>query len=308
MNRCTHPRSLLASMSRLFSIVVLLMLGTQFAHAERKTTYYHTDGLGSVVAASDQSGALLWRKEYAPFGQQLDSTAENEKIAYTGKEHDDLTGLTYFGARFYDPYVGRFTSVDPVGFVESNPMSFNRYAYVNNNPYRYIDPDGRWPSQSGFYVHQRATYEVIGKKLPKSERRILANAHVIADAPQYQTGDSSHRHAMAGIGETAESAREKANAFVREQYEKAWNAPSRAEALKEFGIALHTLQDSTSPAHAGFQRWTGEESNGEIAKHVATELYNPGRNSNLYSVTADAWKWFNEKRLPKGDLFTKGAD
>jgi hypothetical protein len=37
----------------------------------------------------------------------------------------------------------RFLSVDPVGFKEGNPASFNRYAYANNNPYKYIDPDGR---------------------------------------------------------------------------------------------------------------------------------------------------------------------
>ena len=135
-------------------LVALLMLGTgvQSAHAERKTTYYHTDGLGSVIAASNEAGTLLWRKEYAPFGEQLDSTAEQEKLAYTGKEHDDVTGLTYFGARYYDPYLGRFMGVDPVGFVESNPMSFNRYAYVNNNPYKYVDPDGEFLNFAAKFV------------------------------------------------------------------------------------------------------------------------------------------------------------
>jgi RHS repeat-associated protein len=292
-----------------FFVAVLLMLcGVQFAYAERKTTYYHVDALGSVVAATDQNGALLWRKEYAPFGEQSDAMAANEKVSYTGKEHDYLTGLSYFGARYYDPQLGRFMSTDPIGFVESSPMSFNRYAYANNNPYRYVDVDGRWPSQSGFYVHQRATFEVIGKNLPRPERRVLANAHVIADAAQYQTGDSSHRHAMTGIGETPASARAKANRFVRDQFEKAWKARTRADALTEFGIALHTLQDATSPAHAGFQVWTGEESKKQIADHVATELYNPGKDSQLYAVTADAWKWFNQKKLPEGDLFTRGSD
>ncbi len=136
-------RSLLSAMSRLFSLVVLLLLGTQLAHAERKTTYFHTDGLGSVVAASDDSGNLLWRKEYAPYGEQLDSTSENEKLAYTGKEHDDVTGLTYFGARYYDPHLGRFMGMDPAGINPGNPFTFNRYAYGNNNPYRFVDPDGR---------------------------------------------------------------------------------------------------------------------------------------------------------------------
>jgi RHS repeat-associated protein len=126
-----------------FIALLLLSAAVQSAHAARKTTYYHADGLGSVVAASNDAGALLWRKEYAPFGEQLDSTTEQEKLAYSGKEHDDVTGLTYFGARYYDPHLGQFMGIDPAGFVEANPMSFNRYAYGNANPYRFIDPDGR---------------------------------------------------------------------------------------------------------------------------------------------------------------------
>jgi uncharacterized protein RhaS with RHS repeats len=46
--------------------------------------------------------------------------------------------------RYYDPVIGRFYSNDPVGFTADNPMSFNRYLYVNNNPYKYKDPDGEW--------------------------------------------------------------------------------------------------------------------------------------------------------------------
>ncbi|WP_419571142.1 RHS repeat-associated core domain-containing protein [Rheinheimera sp.] len=48
-------------------------------------------------------------------------------------------------ARYYDPVIGRFYSNDPVGFNASNPMLFNRYAYANNNPYKFTDPDGRLP-------------------------------------------------------------------------------------------------------------------------------------------------------------------
>jgi RHS repeat-associated protein len=135
--------SLSSMFARVAMVVLLFAIGAQSAVAERKTTYYHIDVLGSVVAASDQSGQLLWRKEYAPFGDQLDSTAEQEKLAFTGKEHDDLTGLTYFGARYYDPYLGRFMGVDPAGVNPNDPFSFNRYSYGHNNPYRFIDPDGR---------------------------------------------------------------------------------------------------------------------------------------------------------------------
>ena len=48
-------------------------------------------------------------------------------------------------ARYYDPVIGRFYSNDPVGYTPQNPvMSFNRYMYVNNNPYKYNDPDGEF--------------------------------------------------------------------------------------------------------------------------------------------------------------------
>ncbi len=77
---------------------------------------------------------MLWSKDYAPFGEQIDAQPETERTSYTGKQHDDEIGLTYFGARYFDPEIARFVSVDPVGFVEDNPMSFNRYLYVNNNP------------------------------------------------------------------------------------------------------------------------------------------------------------------------------
>ena len=62
---------------------------------------------------------------------------------FTGKQYDAESGLSYMGARYYDPLVGRFMGIDPVGFDDGNIHSFNRYAYGNNNPYRYRDPDGR---------------------------------------------------------------------------------------------------------------------------------------------------------------------
>lgn len=120
--------------------------------AERVTTFYHTDGLGSVVAATGATGTVQWRKSYTPYGAQIGSSHRAEPLSYTGKPHDNITGLTYFGARYFDPEVGRFMSVDPVGFVESNPMSFNRDLYVNDNPYKYVDPDGEFLNFAAKFV------------------------------------------------------------------------------------------------------------------------------------------------------------
>ena len=89
---------------------------------------------------------MLWREEYSPYGNKLlnqDAMSDNVR-GYTGHVHDTETGLTYMQARYYDPEIGRFMNTDPVGFKTNNPVSFNRYAYGNNNPYKYTDPKGKF--------------------------------------------------------------------------------------------------------------------------------------------------------------------
>jgi len=58
--------------------------------------------------------------------------------------NDADTGLVYMQQRYYDPVAGRFLSVDPVTTDATSGEGFNRYAYAHNNPYKYVDPDGRW--------------------------------------------------------------------------------------------------------------------------------------------------------------------
>lgn len=116
-----------------------------FVSSETLTTYYHTDVLGSAVAASDEKKRVLWQEAYQPFGKKrIDDDNEN-RIGFTGHVYDDELNLVYMQARFYDPLLGRFMGVDPIGVDTNNPHSFNRYAYANNNPYRFVDPDGNIP-------------------------------------------------------------------------------------------------------------------------------------------------------------------
>ena len=130
-----------------------------------EVTYYHFDALGSPLMATDINGDLVWREQYSPYGSRLllqsrevdctgvkclpKESAWDEKQWYTGKLEETRTGLQYFGARWYEPELGRFMSPDPVLFREDNTSSFNRYAYANNNPYKFIDPDGREVAQVG---------------------------------------------------------------------------------------------------------------------------------------------------------------
>lgn len=129
-----------------------MLLITTSVHAE-VITYYHHDALGSTVAATDESGALLWKEAYRPYGERIrKEDADTSDIWYTGKPHEEEMGLSYFGARWYDPAIGRFMAIDPVGVDEANIHSFNRYAYANNNPYKFVDPDGRNPVAALFFL------------------------------------------------------------------------------------------------------------------------------------------------------------
>lgn len=102
--------------------------------------YVHTDALGSVVATTDESGKVVSRSQYEPYGNPGTTSAGP---GYAGHVQDAETGLSYMQQRYYAPDLGRFLSVDPIGPDGWGAALFNRYYYAGNNPYRFYDPDGR---------------------------------------------------------------------------------------------------------------------------------------------------------------------
>ena len=120
--------------------------------AGEEVTQFYTDISGSPVVAIQQqyingvsTGVIQWRAYREPYGQRITSQPDTEEypLQFTAKSEDFETGLTYFGARYYNAEVGRFYAIDPAGFDPGNIHSVNRYVYANNNPYKYVDPDGR---------------------------------------------------------------------------------------------------------------------------------------------------------------------
>ena len=108
--------------------------------------FYHSDHLGSSNVITNQAGNLISNCEYLPYGEFSTKTGVNATHYYfTGKELDDETGLMFFGARYYDPQIGRFITADPVIPAPFYPQSLNRYSYCYNNPLKYTDPTGHWP-------------------------------------------------------------------------------------------------------------------------------------------------------------------
>ena len=108
-------------------------------------SYYHSDHLGSSSIISDASGAQVEHYEYTPYGTTAVSDVSRPSSLihhkFTGKELDS-TGLYFYGARYYDPEIGRFITADTIVQAPYDSQSFNRYAYCRNNPINYIDPTG----------------------------------------------------------------------------------------------------------------------------------------------------------------------
>jgi RHS repeat-associated protein len=117
------------------------------------TYHYHVDHLGTPRQVTNSAAAIIGRHDYLPFGPENTangnpSEPQLENLKFTGHERDfvrDRPPLDYMHARYYEGRLGRFLSVDPTWESADlgRPQSWNRYAYVLNNPVGYTDPDGR---------------------------------------------------------------------------------------------------------------------------------------------------------------------
>ncbi|MCI4569370.1 RHS repeat-associated core domain-containing protein [Lysobacter sp. CFH 32150] len=170
--------------------------------------YQHTDALGSPVAVTDASRAVIETSEYEPYGKLLNRPI-HDGPGYTGHVEDATTGLTYMQQRYYDPQIGRFLSVDPVTANGNTGGNFNRYWYANNNPYRFTDPDGRAPQDSWYeftdkrfqdWVHGEKQLEGRGgaQNYSRSDLRELHKEWKELGEPRGKGGKSSSGGSMRG--------------------------------------------------------------------------------------------------------------
>jgi len=107
---------------------------------EENSTGFAKDHLGSTRSVTDSSKNIIAASTYHPFGE-TDIEQGTEHNLYNGKQKDS-TGLYYYGARYYDPQIGRFLTRDLLKGKRSNSQSLNRYTYCFNNPSKYIDSTG----------------------------------------------------------------------------------------------------------------------------------------------------------------------
>lgn len=123
------------------------------------TRYQFSNHLESALLELDPSAAIISYEEYYPYGstsyqavsQSISPVAK--RYRYTGKERDEESGFSYHGARYYAPWIGRWTSCDPTGMKDG----LNVYTYVRNRPTSFVDSSGTqgMPGDLGYVARQR---------------------------------------------------------------------------------------------------------------------------------------------------------
>jgi RHS repeat-associated protein len=123
--------------------------------------WYHSDHLGSTSYITDILGMPCQYIEYLPFGEVMVQQSTNNIFEnvykFNAKELDESTGYYYYGARYYDPAISIFLSVDPL--AEEFP-NYNPYTYTMNNPVNLVDPTGMAPEEGDghYYGSDGKTY------------------------------------------------------------------------------------------------------------------------------------------------------
>ena len=173
-------------------------IGTDKGLAEL-VRYQLGNHLGSAVLELNDRSDIISYEEYFPFGSTsyqavASQTGVPKRYRYTGKERDEENDLYYHGARYYAPWLGRWTSCDPLELRDGT----NQYQYAHSNPARFSDPDGRESLDSVGYQGS----EFIGNTLKQigGASPLLSFANDLGTMCSTTPGDGEAARAGDGAG------------------------------------------------------------------------------------------------------------
>jgi len=230
----------------------------------REAYWLVADHLGTPRMVVNKSGTLagVKRHDYLPFGEELGlisgrtevmgySAIDNVRQKFTQKERDNETGLDYFGARYFASMLGRFTSTDPLlsSATIYDPQTWNRYAYVLNNPLRYIDPLGlyEWDASMG----GSATDEELKKR--KGGQKIIDKRNefrkALAKASEHAMSKSLTERQRADIQRAvnAYGTEGDANGVTIAQGKVSKNADAETTSVGDYGFTADPTTGAVTP-------------------------------------------------------------
>ena len=111
---------------------------------------------------------------------------------FTGQKDVPGTGLMYYGARYYEPALGRFVSADTVVPEPGNPQDLNRYAYVRNNPLGYVDPSGHWLECGSYLSECKSDTYYAGASVLNGDPEVQAYLDNAMDPHRYLASVEGH--------------------------------------------------------------------------------------------------------------------
>jgi RHS repeat-associated protein len=163
--------------------------GGLFTYANNTTYFNRTDHLGTPRVTTDYTATIVRTESNLPFGDGFTETTSPflDFVGYAGGFWDAESNADHFGAREYGKTQGRWLSPDPagIGAVDpKNPQTWNRYAYVNNNPMSLTDPTGKYVS--GCALVQISCFKKIARFEQARQKDLNSkNSRVRAGADAY---------------------------------------------------------------------------------------------------------------------------
>ncbi|MCI5055274.1 MAG: RHS repeat-associated core domain-containing protein [Flavobacteriales bacterium] len=273
----------------------------------------------------DPNTELLQEKHYYPFGLTMEGnwdvvsgTSEN-KYQYSGKELNDENGLSWmdYGARWYDPAIGRWNSVDPLA---EEFISYSPYNYVLNNPTLLIDPDGRAPT-----IFTNESGEIIAETKDGSD-----DVYVIEDEKQDRLVEELRHSIDLGVDDDKDRNSKLGEKYGSRQYTKPYDfkglencnlcinetsisplseqpwwkkltytpgGPTKQDAAKAMG-ALGSHRYHNGGAYWKISRETIEKSKGNLSIMIGSTLFYLQNSPSLF--TANEEKLIRENECREG--------
>jgi len=174
--------------------------------------YVHTNDIGSTTAITNQDGNIVERVSYDTFGMPtftdyltdpqnptvVANSVIGNDILFQGRRYDRETNLLYFRARYYDPIMGRFLSVDPIGYKDS----MNLYQAFNNNPVNFVDPMGKTLYIGGDKVRVMGwLMDILGGEGYLNNQEYIQNVYIPGSMKYDFERDSEYISPLVGMDE-----------------------------------------------------------------------------------------------------------